>query len=166
MSIFSKEQIWASNGNAKSLSLFSETCSPKDTPILSLNGGRKTLPCLRDYYVPLVAQDPSETLFAETVFGDLRFWLKIRDLDWMQKYLDEWRLMADTKRKQKAFEAVIREVEEGGRSSFTAAKYLIEEPWKDKRNTKTKEDSQKSSTQARSVYSEDIERLKEEGFLQ
>ena len=53
------------------------------------------------------------------------------------------------------------EVKLNGRSAFTAAKYLIEEPWKDKRNPKVKEQNKKTTEAAKSVFSEDLERLQE-----
>lgn len=167
LSLFTKEQLWASNGLAKTNSLFTETARPQDVPIMSLNGNtRFEVPCLRDLYVPLVARDPSEVTFAETVFGDLRYWLKLREAKFMPPFLEEWRLMADTKRKQLAFEAVIKEIENEGRSAFSAAKYIIEESWKDKRNPKVKEASNKTTNDAQSFWKEDIDRLKDEGLIQ
>lgn len=165
MSLFSKEQLWASNGQARTNSLFSETARPGDTPIMSLNGGREDLPCLRDLYVPLVANDPSEVSFAEAVFGEVRYWLRLRQAVFMPKYLEEWETLADTKRKQLAFEAILKEIREGGRSSFTAAKYLIEEPWKDKRSPEVKERNKKTTSDAASFFKEDIERLSELDLL-
>ena len=165
MSLFTEEQLWAGNGVARTNSLFSETARQGDTPIMSLNGNNKTLICLRDLYVPLVAEDPSEVTFAEYVFGDLRYWMKLKSAVFMPKYLEEWGQLADVKRKQKAFAAIVKEIEEGGRSSFTAAKYLIEEPWKDKRNLEVKERNKKSTSDAVSYFKEDIERLSEEGLL-
>jgi hypothetical protein len=165
--IFTKEQLWASNGTAKTNSLFTETARPGDTPIASLNGNTtKPVLCLRDFYVTLVAEDPSEVTFAETVFGDLRYWMKLKEAKFMPPYLEEWNAMADTIRKKLAFEAVIREIKEGGRSSFSAAKYIIEEPWKDKRNTKTRETSKKTTEDAHGFWKSDIERLKEDGLIQ
>lgn len=165
LSLFSEEQLWASNGLAKTNSLFSETARQGDTPIMSLNGGNKNLICLRDLYVPLVANDPSEVEFAEYVFGDLRYWLKLKSAVFMPKYLEEWSQLADVKRKQKAFAAIIREINENGRSAFTAAKYLIEEPWKPttKKSTNNKI---KSADEAKSAFSEDIDRLEQQGLLQ
>lgn len=165
-SLLSKDQLWNSNGVPKTRSLFSETCIQGDVPLMTLNGGRADLPCLRDFYVPLVAADPSEYTFAEAVFGDVRFWLALKKVKWIQSYLDEWNQMADIKRKSDAFVAMIDEIKSNGRSRFTAAKYLIEEPWKDKRNPEVKAKSKESTEKAAEFWEEDIERLKELGQLQ
>jgi hypothetical protein len=166
LSLFSKEQLWTTNGIAKTNSLFSEVARQGDEPIMSLNGiSRPDLPCLRDLYVPMVARDPSEVTFAETVFGDLRYWLKLRDAVFMPKYLEEWNHMADVKRKQLAFEAVIKEIENEGRSAFSAARYIIEEPWKG-RTKAVKEKVTKTADEAKGFWKEDFDRLKDEGMIQ
>jgi len=165
MAIFKKEQLWAANGLPKTNCLFQETKRPGDAPIMSLNGWSDDYPCLRTYYVNLTVDDPSEATFAEEVFGDIRYWFKLRDAKFMSSYLPEWREEADIKRKQKAFKAVFKEVEENGRSAFTAAKYLIEEPWKGK-TLEVKKATRRTTGKAVSVFDEDLERLREDGVLQ
>lgn len=163
--MFTKDQLWSSTGNPRTRSLFSETKKPGDEPIMTLNGGNKSLPCLRELYVPLVAEDPSEATFAETVFGDIRYWTKLREADFMESYLKEWNMIADIKRKQKAFEAIMDEVKSKGRSAFSAAKFLLDEPWKPN-DKETKEAKRKSTEEAYNPFKEDVERLKDEGFIQ
>lgn len=164
LSMFSKEQIWTSNNIPRTNSLFKETCRPGDVPIMSLTGGDESLPCLRTLYVNLTVDDPSEATFAETVFGDIRYWFKLREAKFMPAFLNEWREEADIKRKRKAFKAIIKEVEENGRSAFTAAKYLVEEPWKG--NTQKAKATKKATTKkALTAFDEDLERLTEEGLL-
>lgn len=164
--MFSREELWTDNNIPRSASLFSETCRPGDKPIMSLKGGRDDIPCLRDLYIALVVDDPSEGTFAETVFGDVYFWTRLRKAGFLQSYLEEWKTVTDIKRKQKAFKAIIDEVENQGRSSFTAAKYLVEQPWVDKRNTEAKKKNEDTSKAAANFYDEDVERLREQGFLQ
>lgn len=132
---------------------------------MSLRGNIEGYPCLRDYYVPLVAKDPSESTFVDVVFGDLRYWLRLKKSKFMAEFLEEWGEMADIERKKLAFAAVINEVENNGRSAFTAAKYLIEEPWKDKRNPKVKETNKKTTKAARNEWDDDVKRLEEQGLL-
>ena len=63
------------------------------------------------------------------------------------------------------------EVTEGGRSSFTAAKYLIEENWVNQGQTKDGRAARKeakdtaSKAYERSAVSDDLKRLREEGLL-
>lgn len=165
MALFTKEQLWAANGLPKTNCLFQETKRPGDIPLMSLTGWNDDLPCLRTYYVNLTVDDPSEATFAEEIFGDIRYWFKLREAKFMPQYLSEWREEADIKRKQKAFKAVLKEVEENGRSAFSAAKYLIEEPWKGK-SQEVKKTVRKTAKQALTVYDEDLSRLKEEGYFQ
>jgi hypothetical protein len=164
MAMFDREQFWTINGIPKTNSLFHETCRQGDQPIMSLHGGGG-LPSLRTYFVNLTTNDPSEYTFAETVFGDIRYWFRLRDAKFLVDLLPEWREEADMKRKQLAFKAIINEVENEGRSSFSAAKFLIDEPWKGQKK-EVKETRKKTTQKAVSVFDQDIERLKEEGLLQ
>lgn len=167
MALFTYEQLHSSLNHRMSKSLFQETCPPGVTPLMTLGRAPKgDLVVLRDIFIELVTEDPSEYTFAEYVFGDYAYWEKITQAKFIQPYLKEWRLVTDVKRKSKAFKSVIDEVEKGGRSSFTAAKFLIDEPWKDKRNPKAKEESRKTTEQAASPYKDDVERLRENGFIQ
>lgn len=167
---FEKDDLWSPHTNQpKTRSLFTETCIAGDNPKMTLNGGRdehQNLPCLRDLFISLVVNDPSEVVFAETVFGEVNYWLRLRETKWMKEYLKDWRLVTDTKRKQKAFQAILAEIEEGGRSSFTAAKYLIEEPWKDKRKKEEAAVNKATTRAAADSFADDISRLKEDGLLQ
>ena len=161
---FTQDQLWASNGSARTNSLFFESARPGDTPLMSLQSKTKEGICLRELYVPLVAKDPTEVLFAESVFGDVRYWLRLREAPFMKAYLEEWSKEADIKRKSDAFRLLIEEVKVEGKNSFAAAKYLIEEPWKG--NTKAARTRKKETTEAAmSPYKEDIERLKEDGYF-
>ncbi|MCA9368199.1 hypothetical protein KC887_08155, partial [Candidatus Kaiserbacteria bacterium] len=74
---------------------------------------------------------------------------------------------ADVKRKSKAFQAIIKEVTNDGKNSYAAAKYLIEEPWKQKRTKAAKEESRATTEEAliSSEVSEDLDRLREAGLL-
>jgi len=120
---------------------------------------------IKDLYLKFCVEDPSEATFALTVFGDIAHWHRIKECEWMKPHLEAWQLHCDTVRKAQAFEAIINEVKTGGRSSFTAAKYLIEEPWKDKRNPATKRKVKETATKAHGTYKDDIKTLKEQGLI-
>lgn len=151
----------------RTTSLFFETCRPGDNPVMGLQYSKNHLPSLRELYVLYVVDDPSEATFAEEVFGDVFYWTKLREAPFLQDYLKQWDVVVQVKRKQKAFKAVVSEVEDGGRSALTAAKYLIEEGWrqdKTKKAVKAKVDS--TSKEAANFFKDDVERLKEDGLLQ
>lgn len=165
LTMLNKDDIWAANGHPKTSSLFKESCRWDDKPIMSLNGGDPTLPCLRDFFVPLVANDPTEVEFAEAVFNDLRYWLKLKEAKFMQPYLEEWRELADIKRKQMAFKALLDEVKTNGRSAATCARYIIEEPWKTSKSKKTEATKKRTTQKAVEPFSDDISRLQEQGYF-
>jgi hypothetical protein len=127
---------------------------------------------LRQLFVQHTTEDPSEASFAEAVFGDVGYWVRVRELQEMKQLLPEWREEADVLRKSKAFQAVVSEVRNEGKNAFAAAKYLIEEPWKGKHlspadGRKARANSKKTSVAAAESrgLTHDIERLKEDGFL-
>ena len=162
-----RDSLVSSLNHKKTRALFEETCLSTDTPVLSLRSNSKNgLPSLRDLFLDFVVDDPSEATLAEFVFGDVEHWHILCECNWFKPHLEEWRRICDTKRKARAFKAIISEVEEGGRSAFSAAKYLIEEPWKDKRDSKTKKQVKETTDEARHAVSEDLKRLREEGYLQ
>jgi len=164
--MFSEDVLYTSNGIRRTRSLFKETSVAGDKPIFTLGRDKEDkYICLRDLYIKFCTKDPSESIFAETVFGDVGFWNNIAKSPWIQEYLQEWREIAEAKRKAIAFQAIIDEIENGGRSSLTAAKFLIEEPWKDKRNPKVKKDSEKTAESAKSHFHSDFKRLQEEGLI-
>lgn len=163
--MFPKEMLLGSAGHLKTRALFIETCLPTDTPFLSLKPQKDNgMVSLRDLFILYVTDDPSEATFAETVFGDMRFWDNLCKCTWMESFLAEWRHIADSKRKSKAFKTIMKELEDGGRSSFTAAKYLIEEPWKDKRNPAVKKSVEESTNEAYGSIADDVARI--QGTLQ
>lgn len=172
MPMFTKSQLYAANGTKKSTSLFKETATtPTSEPIMSLapTGYGKYI-CLQDLYVALTQDDPSEYTFAEEVFGSYAFWHNIRQKEWFKPYYEDYQIIAAAKRKQKAFKAIIAEVESEGRNALAASKYLIEEPWKGKKvvDKEAKENSRKSTVKARNSkeVDSDYQRLKEQGLLQ
>jgi hypothetical protein len=166
-----RKYLYGHTGRRLTRSLFKETCLTTDSPLMTL--GRDTdngYINLRELFIKFVVDDPSESDFAEAVFGDYSFWVFLCKADWMGEYVEEWRMIADVKRKAKAFKTIIKEVDEEGKSSFTAAKYLIEEPWKvkeaeDKRGARQR--IRKTAEQAfeESGISEDVKRLKEQGLF-
>lgn len=160
MPLIPEERLITKSGQRRSRALFKETCLPKDEPVASLGRTTGGLLPIRDLFVSYVAGDPTEYDFAMEVFGDFAHWKMIANTPWMEPYLEEWRETADVKRKRDAFKAVLEEAETG-RSKFSAAKYLIEEPWKDKRNKEVKERSKRTSDRANSEFKDDIERLKD-----
>lgn len=162
MPIFAPEQLYSSQGHKRTRALFYETALPTDKPIITLGTHEKEgYFHLRSAFLEMCVEDPTEVNFAEAVFGDYAFWENITKAKWIEPYLNEWRRICDVKRKEMAFKALVSEVKTQGKMKVSAARYLIEEPWKDKRNTKNKQDVNESTDQAKKAWQSDIKRLED-----
>lgn len=161
--MFTRDVLYTSNGIRKTRSLFKEYCLSTDTPVFTVTGNDPSYINIKELYIKLCTEDPSEATFAETVFGDVIFWKNIAKCNWIEEDLEEWKEAAEVRRKALAFKSVMDEVRNEGRSSFSAAKFLIEEPWK-KGKTERKQ-SRKTTDKAKSIYNEDFKRLEEQGYL-
>lgn len=106
---------------------------------------------LKKLFVDHVVPDPSEATFAQVVFNDVGYWLRVRELKDLKPYIDAWRKEADVIRKSKAFKAMVEEVETNGKSAFSASKYLIEEPWKGRSAQARKTSKETTEKAAKSV---------------
>lgn len=158
-----REMIYTPQNSLRVLCLIQEISKHTDEPIFTLRDEKEGFISLQRLFIELTIEDPTETVFAEAVFNDVLYWMKARENRILKPYVEEWRQVADVKRKQIAFSAIISEVKEKGRSAFSAAKYLIDEPYKDKRNPKVKESVEESKARAReeALYSEDFKNIKD-----
>ena len=160
MPVLSRDQLYGDNSVIRTRSLFVETNVRGSlvTPVMGLERNARGLPNLRDFYIEFCTNDPTETDFVEHVFGDYLVWRKIKESNWMQPYLEDWQKECTTRRKSKAFKALVQEVEEGGKNAITAARFLISEPYKPK--TKVEKEKVKETTDAaKNEYASDIARL-------
>jgi len=156
----------------RSVSLFYELCYDRpEHAVFTLkeddhqadNG--KTYISLHKLYVNLVPNDPTEYEFALTVFGSWDVWLTIKKSPKIRGEYDKWRREAEVKIKSIAIRHVAEEMKSGGRSSFGAAKLLLEKGWLDKETgAKAKEalrqkEQEEEDKQALSLLSDDASRL-------
>lgn len=125
----------------------------------------KTYISLSKLFCSLVPQDPTEYTFAMTVFGSWHVWEVIREAPQVSLHYKRWKREAEIKVKSEAIKAIAEEARSGGRSSFTAAKLLLERGWIDKEPTsKTKQklqekEEQEMDREALRLLSEEAERL-------
>ena len=137
---------------------------------IELPNGRPAV-ALSQKFIDLCTMDPTEYEFASVIFGSWEVWERISNAPNIKKHVEKWRKEATIRRKAIAFKSVMSEVTEGGRSSFTAAKYLIEENWVNQGQTKDGRAARKeakdtaSKAYERSAVSDDLKRLREEGLL-
>lgn len=164
--MLSQDQLVASNGNKITRGLFVEVNQyDKMKPIFSLSDNKKEgFISLKELFLKFVPDDPSEATFALAVFGSISHWEEIKATYWFKPYYERWTLETDILRKSEAFKSVISEVKNNGKSAFSAAKFLIDEPWKPK--TKVSREKKKESTgKAYDSVSADVIRLKDQGLL-
>lgn len=156
--------LYAGNGRARVNQLIEEFSKydyrPDFDSMFSIKAEHPTKHSLQTLFINLTVEDPTEATFAEVVFGDIDYWLKARESVTLKPHLEDWRKVADTKRKAIAYKAIIDEVKTGGKSAFSAAKFLITEPEKPKTKA-TKKTIEETSKAAKSIYTEDLESLKD-----
>lgn len=164
--MFPDHVLYTPQGVRRTRALFKEFCSTTDTPVFTVGrdkSGDKSLVNLKTMYINFCVNDPTEVAFADTVFGDWSFWDNMTKAAWIQDDLALWRQEVDARRKAVAFTAIIDELNDKTKktSNLQAARFLIEEPWKDKRNPKVKRDSNKSTEKGRSLAPDLPEEFKE-----
>jgi hypothetical protein len=99
------------------------------------------------------------------VFGNWHVWDVIRNAPQLKPYVKRWRNEAEVKIKSEAIKAIALEAQSGGRSSFTAAKLLLERGWIEKEAaSKAKQkllekEEEELDKEAMRQLSEDAERL-------
>lgn len=171
MSLFTPEQLYGKGNVPYTQKIFYEWVGEKGLVNLSKEEKKGTIP-LRKLFIPMTIKDPTEVEFAEYVFGDYSYWqyLERRTKSWTAKHIAEWRHLANIGRKSEAFKTIYQELQDG-KSSYQAAKYLIEEPWKvaasdDKRGARKEVRETAEEAFELSGVSEDLKRLKEEGLIQ
>lgn len=169
MSILTPKDLYNDRNNMRLREIFSEF-NPEALLTMDRNGKEGKI-SLYKLYIDLSVDDPSEVAFAEEVFGDIYFWQTLCQSNWFSKHIMEWREIAAIKRKKAAFKTIVDEVKTKGKNSFSAAKYLIEEPWKlgsAKERKKVRQEIAKTAEEAfkDTTLQSDINRLKEEGLIQ
>ena len=169
--MFTFEQLKGPNGKVRTKSLFYELSyydpkhaifTTKEQDIVA-HGVKYT--SLHQLYLSMVPHDPTEYDFAQMVFGSWDVWDTITKAPQVKPHVTRWRNEVEIKVKSQAIQAIALEMKEGGRSSFSAAKLLLEKGWLDKDNSsqakkklavKEQEDQNK---QALALLSEDAHRL-------
>ena len=169
--MFTVEQLKGPNGKIRTQSLFYELSynDPSDAIFTlkeqDVEAHGKHFTSLHQIYVGMVPSDPTEYSFAMTVFGSWDVWSAICKSTLIKPYVNKWRKEVEVKVKSQAIQAIAEEMKSGGRSSFSAAKLLLEKGWLDKDNAsqakrklEAKEEEEQNK-QALSLLTEDAARL-------
>lgn len=169
--MFTFEQLKTSNGIIRTKSLFYElSYHDPEYAIFTTKEhdiefqGRRML-SLQQLYVAMVPNDPTEYEFAQTVFGSWEVWDKIQRAPQIAPFVKKWRNEVEIKVKSQAIQAIAEEMKTGGRSSFSAAKLLLEKGWLDKDNASqakkklAAKEQEQQDKEALMLLSDDAERL-------
>lgn len=169
--MFSTNQLKGPNGKCRTKSLFYELSYYDTTDVIfttkekDIRVDDKLYVSLHQLYVSMVPNDPTEYDFAQRVFGSWDIWQTISKAPQIKPYVNKWRKEVEIKVKSQAIQSIAEEMKTGGRSSFSAAKLLLEKGWLDKDNAsqakkklQAKEDEEQNK-EALNLLSEDAERL-------
>lgn len=169
--MFSVDQLKGPNGKCRTKSLFYELSYYDTTDVIfttkekDIRVDDKLYVSLHQLYVSMVPNDPTEYDFAQRVFGSWDIWQTISKAPQIKPYVNKWRKEVEVKVKSQAIQAIAEEMKTGGRSSFSAAKLLLEKGWLDKDNAsqakkklQAKEDEEQNK-EALNLLSEDAKRL-------
>jgi hypothetical protein len=169
--MFNYDTFKGSNGKTKTKSLFYELCySDTDDAVFTLKdrdieAHNKLYLSLQKLYLSLAPHDPTEYEFAQTVFGSWEVWKMVSNAAGVRTHVVKWRSEVEVKVKSEAIKAIAEEMKTKGRSSFSAAKLLLDKGWLDKEaatvaktKLKAKEDEDMNK-EALSLLSDDAERL-------
>ncbi len=169
--MFTLDQLKAGNGKIRTKSLFFElSYGDPSEAIFTLKSvdheaHGKTYLSLQKLYLSICPSDPTEYEFSQVVFGSWDIWQTLSNSDYLKHHVARWRHEVEVRIKSEAIKSIAEEMKTGGRSSFSAAKLLLEKGWlekdtasqaKKKLKEKESEDQDKA---ALNLLSSDAERL-------
>jgi len=171
MALYSYNQLHNANGTRLVRSLFKEGQYSEKHNIFTLDkrdNPNEGLTSLWRLYMQFAVDDPTEYSFAVEVFGDMAFWLNLRDKYPIKDCIEDWETEAEVARKSKAL-AFIRDATLDPKTSFQAAKYLLENGSKarpsfatmDKRKVRKHDKEQIAGILEKKEFAEDLDRLSE-----
>lgn len=169
--MYTSEELKGTNGVTRTNTLFYELCysNPENALFTTkeddIEVRGKTYVSLRKLYVAMVPNDPTEYEFAQVVFGSWEIWQNIAKSSKVKPLVEKWRREVEVKVKSEAIKAIAEEMRSNGRSSFTAAKLLLDKGWLEKepasaakKQLKEKEEAEQDQ-EALAMLSMDAERL-------
>lgn len=115
-------------------------------------------------FLSMVPDDPTEYDFAQAIFGEWDFWKLLSDSPKVKPYVEKWRREVDVILMSKGIKGIIEEAAEGGRSKFTAAKWLADKGWRaetpqERKRKARDEEDREIETRAFDSVEEDLKRL-------
>lgn len=151
-------------GRFRTRSLFIEMINKEQiaggyTPIYTLKGDPDYID-IHELYIE--SDDPTEYAFGVQAFSTWEHFQHIADLDWFKAYLTVWRDELAVRMKAMALKSLmIQAVRPDGRG-ITAAKYIADKGWEQKRGRPSKEEiakEKKQQAQIKNDLEDDAKRL-------
>lgn len=121
--MFTHEQLHVNNVQL-SRALFADV-TKSEYNLLTLEDKNSDLPCLRDLYMELTLEDPTEYQFAIQVFNTWDFWENLSSTSIIKPKIDKWRKENMIRQKSLAVVAMKSEAKVG-KSRATAARWLYD----------------------------------------
>lgn len=171
MAIFTYQQLHNSIGKRLTRSLIEEGAYSEKYNILTLDKRdqhEKGLKSLYKLYMTYAVDDPTEYQFAVEVFGDMAFWQNLRSTYPVRDIIESWEYEAEIARKSKMLN-YIKEATQDPKTSFQAAKYLLENGNKnrpsfekmDSRKVRKHDKEQIAGILEKKEFADDLDRLSE-----
>jgi hypothetical protein len=159
MPLFTMNQLKGPNGKCRTKSLFYEL-SYYDTTDVIFTVKDKLYVSLQQLFIKMVPNDPTEYEFAQAVFGSWDVWKTISEAPQVKPFVNNWRKEVVVKIKSQAIQAIAEEMKSNGRSSFSAAKLLLDKGWLDQAKKKLQaKEQEEQDKQALSLLQNDAQRL-------
>lgn len=168
-----KSRFKNSNGTFYTQGLFYETCGvDKSSAVYTLKDrDHEGLPSLKLLY--LQAKDITEYKFAQEHLGGLEHWEKLLSCGWFEDYLYIWRKELLLQLKSEALARIQNIAREGGKESFVANRFLLQEFDKQSKqpkrgrpsNSEIKKAAHEIATETKQL-DDDYNRLKGLGLIQ
>ena len=169
MALVPDENLYNANNKVRSAALFLECAQPDEELVMFtlLNNDTtwkgKKLPSLKKLYMQFCSEDPTEYSFANHVFGSWDAWCVIKSTFIVRGYVKKWSDEVVVLIKSTAIATIHQEMLSGGKSSFQAAKFLIDKGWippqMGRKSTKDKETDENQNSRALANVHEDAARL-------
>lgn len=161
--MFAKKDLWSGANQPMTTALFVETAiHGKDNILFTFenepHSGYLSFPKL---YRKFYKEDPTEYLFAMTVFGSWEHWTRLLNSS-VRPRIEQVRKEAEAYLDSQMVGNILKEANSGSRNSFTASKYILERGYRPKDERPTKLHVKKNVEKAiedSSFLSKEYERL-------
>lgn len=161
MPLLPKEKTRNSSGKLITYSLFADYGINEYNFFTLSREDKEGLVSFPKLYLQYCIEDPTEYTFAMEVFGNWSYWETLLQGSEVRKEVEILRKERDMAIKSKAVTSLIKEVEENGKSAFSAAKLLLDRGYIDKDVLASKVKNSKEADEKTKAEVKDLATIKE-----